>query len=73
MKNNAKNRPEGISKGYRLRTETHRLVARVQEKIEGTKDDVISRACEMYYNSLISPKENTSKESETKRIRNNKK
>jgi hypothetical protein len=43
------NNTEGVSRGYRLKPETHSLVSRVQKKIDGTKDEVISRACKMLY------------------------
>lgn len=43
---------EGIAKGYRLRAETHDLVDRLQEEIQGTKDEVISRACESLFEQL---------------------
>lgn len=43
---------EGIAKGYRLKAETHELVNRLQKKINGTKDDVISRACEKFFEEL---------------------
>lgn len=38
---------EGIAKGYRLKPETHDLVSILQKQINGTKEDVISRACGM--------------------------
>jgi hypothetical protein len=61
MKNKANNKAEGVSKGYRLKPETHRLVIRVQKKIDGTKDDVISRACKMFYETVIRPERNRKK------------
>ena len=52
MRNKGKNNTEGIAKGYRLKPETHELVENLRKKINGTKDEVISRACIMFSNSV---------------------
>ena len=43
-----------ISKGYRLKPETHNLVYRIQEAINGDQDEAIANACRMYYAELSS-------------------
>lgn len=44
-------RAGAVAKGYRLKPATHKLIAKLQKKINGTKDDAISRACKMLYNN----------------------
>jgi len=51
------NRVESIAKGYRLKPETHKLIAKLQRKIKGTKDEAISRACSAFYNMFLESKE----------------
>ena len=41
-----------VSKGYRLKPETHNLVYKIQEVINGDQDEAIANACRMYYNKL---------------------
>lgn len=48
---------EGVAKGYRLQPETHKLVAKLQKEIKGTKNDVISRACGMLNEEIRRTKE----------------
>lgn len=43
---------ESVPKGYRLKPETHYLVEKLTKKINGTKDEVISRACRMFESSV---------------------
>ena len=43
-----------ISKGYRLKPETHILVNKIQEIINGDQDEAIANACRMYYNEILS-------------------
>lgn len=43
---------EAVPKGYRLKPDTHHLVEKLTKKINGTKDEVISRACRMFENSV---------------------
>ncbi len=47
MRSKQKGAAEGISKGYRLRLETHRMVQKLKSKLNSSKDEVISRACSM--------------------------
>jgi hypothetical protein len=47
-----------ISKGYRLKPETHRLIEKLQRKTIGTKDEVISRACSMLNEELLKSDKN---------------
>jgi hypothetical protein len=61
---------EGIARGYRLKPETHELVSLLQKKINGTKNDVISRACELFYVELTAKRINIINISD-KRINNN--
>jgi hypothetical protein len=41
-----------ISRGYRLRKETHRLIEQIRSHIGKDQDSAIAAACEMYYNEL---------------------
>ena len=45
-----------ISKGYRLKPETHDLVYKIQEAINGDQDEAIANACKVYY-ALLSSKQ----------------
>ena len=38
-----------VSKGYRLKTSTHRMIRKVQNILKCTQDGVIGRAVQMYY------------------------
>jgi len=53
MRGKENSRTEAIAKGYRLKPETHKLVEKLQKKINGTKDDAINRACRMFYDEII--------------------
>jgi len=44
---------EKISKGYRLKPSTHRLVFKIQAMLGSNQDMVISCACRKYYNELV--------------------
>jgi hypothetical protein len=41
-----------ISKGYRLRTSTHRLIGKMQEIMNANQDSVITKACRMLFRDL---------------------
>lgn len=56
---NKRNKTEGVAKGYRLKPETHKLVAKLQKEIKGTKNDVISRACGIFYEDILKAKRNS--------------
>jgi len=43
-----------ISKGYRLRPETHELINRIQKILDTSSDSVINIACRDYYNKIKS-------------------
>jgi hypothetical protein len=43
-----------ISKSYRLKPETHNLVRKIQELINDDEDEVIAKACRMYYSKISS-------------------
>jgi hypothetical protein len=58
MRNKQNSIKEGIAKGYRLKPETHELVEKLSKTINGTKDEVISRACKMLSNSVNRVKKN---------------
>jgi hypothetical protein len=58
MRNKENNRTEAVAKGYRLKPETHELVNKLQKQIRATKDEIISRACKMYYNSVVRSQKN---------------
>jgi hypothetical protein len=49
-----KKKSQKISKGYRLKPATHRIIYRIQEVISGDQDEAIAKACRMYYRSLLS-------------------
>lgn len=62
------NNTEGsVPKGYRLKPETHELVELLAVKINGTKEQVISRACRMFESSV------NRSVSRSERLRNKKK
>jgi hypothetical protein len=52
MRSKQKGAAEGISKGYRLKPETHRMVEKLKSQLKGSKDDVISRACSMLIDDI---------------------
>ena len=41
-----------VSKGYRLKTSTHRMIRKVQSILNCTQDSVIGRAVQMYYTEI---------------------
>jgi len=41
-----------ISKGYRLKPETHRLIHKIQRSINGDQDEAIMAACLAYFSSM---------------------
>lgn len=42
-----------ISKGYRLKPETHELIKVLQEMFDTSADTIIYKACEKYYNQKV--------------------
>jgi hypothetical protein len=38
-----------VSKGYRLKTSTHRMIRKIQNILGCTQDSAIGRAVQMYY------------------------
>ena len=51
---NLRKKIKKISKGYRLKPETHNLVHKIQEMINGDQDEAIANACRMYYHKISS-------------------
>jgi hypothetical protein len=41
-----------VSKGYRLKPETHKLVNKIQKSINGDRDEAVAAACAAYFNNL---------------------
>jgi hypothetical protein len=41
-----------ISKGYRLKVETHNIIYKLQAAVKADQDEVIAAACKMYYNYI---------------------
>ncbi len=39
-----------VSKGYRLKPETHKLVSKIQKSINGDRDEAVMAACIAYFN-----------------------
>ena len=56
--NNFRKRVIKISKGYRLKPETHNLAYKIQEAINCDQDEAIANACRMYYDELSSRQTN---------------
>lgn len=51
--NNIVKRPNTkISKGYRLKESTHKMIRRIQNELNSTQDKVISSALRVYYSQL---------------------
>ncbi len=48
-----KTKPKKISKGYRLKPETHELIKVLQEMFDTSADTIIYNACELYYNQIV--------------------
>ncbi len=51
-----KSKSEKISKGYRLKPETHELVKKIQKMLDTSSDSVIYKACEEYYKKITTKK-----------------
>ena len=49
MTNTKKKVSSKTAKGYRLKNSTHKLIEKIQQLINGSKDTVISRAVKLYY------------------------
>ncbi len=47
-----KKKTEKISKGYRLKISTHKLIDKIQIILNADQDTVITQACRAYYKSL---------------------
>lgn len=41
-----------VSKGYRLKMETHNIIYKLQAAVNADQDEVIAAACKMYYNYI---------------------
>ena len=41
-----------VSKGYRLKPETHKLVNKIQKSINGDRDEAVMAACVAYFSSI---------------------
>ena len=41
-----------ISKGYRLKPSTHKIIYKIQALINGDQDEAIAKACRKYYTEL---------------------
>jgi hypothetical protein len=41
-----------ISKGYRLKPSTHKVIHKIQELISGDQDMAVGNACRKYYREL---------------------
>jgi hypothetical protein len=50
--NNELMKSNKVSKGYRLKPATHRLIEKVQYKFKCSKDTVISEAVKLYYKEV---------------------
>jgi hypothetical protein len=42
-----------ISKGYRLKPSTHKIIYRIQELISGDQEMAVGNACRKYYRELV--------------------
>jgi hypothetical protein len=49
---NKKIKFEKISKGYRLKASTHKLIDRMQKLMNANQDTIITKACRMLYKEL---------------------
>ena len=47
-----KTKSKKISKGYRLKPETHELIKNIQKLLDTSSDSVIQKACEEYYKKI---------------------
>lgn len=48
----AKPKSKKISKGYRLRPSTHKLIDKLQIMLNADQDEVITKACKMFFDNL---------------------
>lgn len=55
------NKLNKISKGYRLKISTHRLIDKIQELLQCSQDEVITVACKKYYEEIKTNIGNTKK------------
>lgn len=46
------NKNKKISKGYRLKTETHELILKIKQTIKADSDNAINTACSKFLNEL---------------------
>lgn len=46
-------KPKKISKGYRLKPETHKLIKGLQEMFDTSADTIIYKACNLYYDQIV--------------------
>ncbi|HAX48572.1 MAG TPA: hypothetical protein PK605_10510 [Ignavibacteria bacterium] len=47
-----KHKEKTIARGYRLRPKTHKLIMRLQKKLNRAADDVLWKACEELYRQV---------------------
>jgi hypothetical protein len=45
-------RVKTVPRGYRLKPETHKLIARIQKLMNANADEVINTACKKHYESI---------------------
>ena len=57
-----KKKSDKVSKGYRLKPATHKIIYKIQEIICGDQDEAIAKACRMYYRTLVLKKRNPNKQ-----------
>lgn len=50
-----------VSKGYRLKPETHKLVYKIQRAINGDQDEAIMAACTAFFRTMQMNNEETNK------------
>lgn len=50
-----------VSKGYRLKPETHKLIYKIQRSINGDQDEAIMAACMAFFNALQITNDETNK------------
>jgi hypothetical protein len=47
-----KQKPEKVSKGYRLKPSTHKLIDKLQVMLKADQDTVVTKACKMLYRDI---------------------
>ena len=52
MRINRKKNLDKISKGYRLKKSTHKLIDKMQEIMQCSQDKVITKACKKLYHEI---------------------